>query len=115
MSVAVYISKVAIKQRKRTPLAKVATWFVNRSAGTSLQPLFSFLFVKSVIARISTAIVLGLIIGASLDLSFQWMPTPYHSDMACALLGLAAGLLAQGRAGAFIGFFWGWLIGGIAD
>ena len=115
MSYVVYTSHLAIQERTRTPLGKLASWLSSRAAGTFLHGTLSFLFHGSLVARVATAITVSLALSAVIDFSFTFFLPSAVGLATCATIGLLAGFAAQGSGGAVIGFVWGWLIGGAVD
>jgi len=95
-----------------------------------MQELLGFLFHGSVVARVATAITVGVLLGFIVDFSVRlvaapavaasWSHTPSgggvpESVIVCTVLGALAGVAAAGGQGGIVGLFWGWLIGGITD
>ena len=114
MSFVVYHS-LSVQERHRTPAGKLAAWICSRAAGTVLQNSVYFIFRRSWLVRIATAITIAILIGALADLSFRLLPVTGSVVASCAAVGLLVGLGAAGAGGAALGLLWGWLIGGIAD
>jgi MFS family permease len=104
---------VQVQRRKRSPAGKFAAWCVKKASGTVLQGAITF-FAESRVGHVAVAISVGLLLGALLDLSFEFLSGP-HSFIVCAIVGTVVGGAVGGAAGAVVGFFWGWLVGVIAD
>lgn len=123
MGIVMYTPHVALQERRRTPAGKVASWLYSRAAGTFLQSSVSFLFFDSQIARVSTAITIGLAVGFLADFGFSFSIASVLGPTAgwgaavasCIVLAAVAGAGAGGAPGGISAAFWGWLIGGAAD
>jgi hypothetical protein len=115
MVVVLQTPHVAFQQRDRSPLGKVAAWFYARAAGTFLQSTVSFLFFDSQIARVSSALASGLILGFLVDFSVHLLGIQATGAISCGVLGIVAGAAAGGLGGGLANVFWPWMIGGVAD
>ncbi len=100
--------------REREPRAEVAAWVGRTAAGEFVQALLRPLAGASLVAGVGLAAVIGVAVGALVDLTLTTTP---------AVAGMTTGfvigvVLAFGGAGplpAVAGGLFGWLIGGIVE